>query len=144
MGYADIDPVLREGFQRTLPFKWNELTIQSPAEASFMADALSHGVGPHGFSIPVVTKHGHRALFSMSFSRSEQEWANFLTTNRSTLIQIANRLHRRGIWRESAIPDDKRARVSALDRARQGQQRDRRHFAHFSAYRTGLFEVGSL
>ena len=25
MGYGDIDPVLREGFQRTLPFKWSEL-----------------------------------------------------------------------------------------------------------------------
>ena len=31
MGYQDIDPVLREGFQRTLPFAWNELTIQDPA-----------------------------------------------------------------------------------------------------------------
>lgn len=27
MGYVDIDPVLREGFQRTLPFDWAELTI---------------------------------------------------------------------------------------------------------------------
>jgi LuxR family transcriptional regulator, quorum-sensing system regulator CinR len=97
MGYGDIDPVLREGFQRTLPFKWNDLTIQSPAEVSFMADALLHGIGPCGFSIPVVTKQGHRALFSLSFSRSEQEWSNFLTTNRSTLIQIANRVHRRVI-----------------------------------------------
>ena len=97
MGYGDIDPVLREGFQRTLPFRWSDLTIQSPAEVSFMADAVSHGVGPHGFSIPVVTKQGHRALFSLSFSRSEQEWVNFLTTNRSTLIEIANRLHRRVI-----------------------------------------------
>src|SRR5215467_12878782 len=60
MGYGDIDPVLREGFQRTLPFRWSDLTIQSPAEVSFMADAVSHGVGPHGFSIPVVTKQGHR------------------------------------------------------------------------------------
>src|SRR5664280_28400 len=34
MGYADVDPVLREGFRRTLPFNWNELTIQSAAEAS--------------------------------------------------------------------------------------------------------------
>jgi hypothetical protein len=50
MGYSDIDPVLRDGFHRTLPFRWNELTIQSPAEASFMADAVSHGIGPHGFS----------------------------------------------------------------------------------------------
>jgi DNA-binding CsgD family transcriptional regulator len=97
MGYGDIDPVLREGFQRTLPFKWSDLTIQSPEEVSFMADAVSYGVGPHGFSIPVATKQGHRALFSLSFSRSEQEWTDFLTTNRSTFIEVANRLHRRVI-----------------------------------------------
>ena len=27
MGYVDIDPVLREGFLRTLPFDWSELKI---------------------------------------------------------------------------------------------------------------------
>lgn len=97
MGYADIDPVLREGFRRTLPFNWNELTIQSATETLFLTDALSHGVGPSGFSIPVVNKQGHRALFSISSSRSEQEWTNFLAANQSMLIQIANRLHLRVI-----------------------------------------------
>jgi len=97
MGYIDVDPVLREGFQRNLPFDWRELTIQTAAEASFLADALSHGVGPHGFSIPVQSKHGHRGLFSISFSGSKQEWMDFLVATRSTLIQIANRLHRRVI-----------------------------------------------
>ena len=97
MGYVDIDPVLREGFRRTLPFIWSELTIQSPAEASFLADALAHGVGPHGVSIPVMSKQGHRGLFSISFSRSENEWTHFLETTLPTLIQIANRVHRRVI-----------------------------------------------
>lgn len=97
MGYVEVDPVLREGFQRSLPFNWNELTIQTAAEASFLADALSHGVGPYGFSIPVQSKHGHRGLFSISSSRSEREWMDFLAATRATLIQIANRLHRRVI-----------------------------------------------
>ena len=25
MGYADVDPVLREAFRRTIPFEWSEL-----------------------------------------------------------------------------------------------------------------------
>ena len=107
MGYADVDPVLREVFRRTLPFDWSELTIESEAEASFLADAASHGIGPHGFSIPVVSKHGHRGHFGVSFSRSEGEWSNFLATSRSTLIEIANRLHRRVIlevFREDGPP----------------------------------------
>jgi DNA-binding CsgD family transcriptional regulator len=105
MGYVDIDPVVREGFLRTLPFDWRELKIQSAAEASFLADALAHGVGPRGFSIPVQSKHGHRALFSISFSRSEKEWMNFLKSTQPTLIQIANRVHRRVI--DEVLGDDR-------------------------------------
>ena len=97
MGYVDIDPVLREGFLRTLPFDWSELKIQSPAEMSFLGDALAHGVGPHGLSIPVQSKHGHRALFSISFSRSEDEWRRFRRATQSILIDIAHRVHRRVI-----------------------------------------------
>ncbi len=97
MGYADVDPVLREAFRRTIPFEWSELTIASEAEASFLADAASHGVGPHGFSIPVLSKRGHRAHFGVSSSRSAREWSTFLSTARTTLIEIANRLHRRVI-----------------------------------------------
>lgn len=95
MSYADVDPVVREGFLRTVPFSWSELTIESAAEASFFADALAHGIGPNGFSVPVVNKHGHRGLFSVSSSQSEREWNRFLTTHRSTTIEIANRLHKR-------------------------------------------------
>ena len=105
MGYVDIDPVVREGFLRTLPFDWSELKIETAAEASFLADALAHGVGPRGFSIPVQSKHGHRALFSISFSRSEKEWADFLKSTQSTLVEIANRVHRRVI--DEVFGDDR-------------------------------------
>jgi LuxR family transcriptional regulator, quorum-sensing system regulator CinR len=97
MGYVDIDPVVREGFLRTLPFDWTELKIQSAAEGSFLMDALAHGVGPHGLSIPVRSKHGHRALFSISFSRSAEEWKAFRDFSLPMLTQIANRVHRRVI-----------------------------------------------
>jgi DNA-binding CsgD family transcriptional regulator len=97
MGYVDLDPVLREGFLRTLPFDWSELKIQTAEEGSFLMDALAHGVGPHGLSIPLQSKHGHRALFSVSFSRSDEEWMNFVKSALPTLIQIGNRLHRRVI-----------------------------------------------
>jgi len=97
MGYVDLDPVLREGFLRTLPFDWSELKIQSAAEAAFLGDALAHGVGPHGLSIPLQSKQGHRALFSISFSRSKEEWTHFVKTTQPMLIQIGNRVHLRVI-----------------------------------------------
>jgi len=97
MGYIDVDPVVREGFLRTLPFDWSELKIESDAEWAFLGDALAHGVGPRGLSIPVQSKHGHRALFSISSARSEEDWTNFVKTTQPALIQIANRVHRRVI-----------------------------------------------
>jgi DNA-binding CsgD family transcriptional regulator len=105
MGYVDIDPVVREGFLRTLPFDWSELKIETAAEASFLADAFAHGVGPRGFSIPVQSKHGHRALFSVSSSRPENEWVDFLKSTQPTLVEVANRVHRRVI--DEVFGDDR-------------------------------------
>ncbi|MFO1184470.1 MAG: autoinducer binding domain-containing protein [Bauldia sp.] len=95
MGYVDVDPVLREGFRRTLPFDWSELSISSEREGAFLMDALAHGVGPFGLSIPVRNKQGHRALFSVSSAGTPESWTAFKTANLSLLVAIANRLHRR-------------------------------------------------
>ena len=100
MGYVNVDPVLREGFLRALPFEWSELTIGTAAEGALLMDALAHGVGPFGLSIPVRSKRGHRGLFSISFSRSKDEWDEFRRKNFETLIEVANRLHRRAIAEE--------------------------------------------
>jgi DNA-binding CsgD family transcriptional regulator len=97
MNYVEVDPVLREGFQRTLPFDWSEIAITRQEEMALMIDALAHGVGPHGMSIPLVSKRGHRGLFSISFAGTPEAWAVFKEQNRDLSIQIANRIHRRVI-----------------------------------------------
>jgi DNA-binding CsgD family transcriptional regulator len=97
MGYIDVDPVVREGYLRTLPFDWSELEIQSAVERSFWADAIAHGIGPRGLSIPVRSKHEHRGLFSLSSSRSENDWKEFRQLMQPALIQVANRVHQRVI-----------------------------------------------
>ncbi len=95
--YVDVDPVLHEGFQRTLPFQWSELTVSTEKEMVFLQDALAHGVGPFGLSIPVIGKHGHRGLFSLSYSGSAEEWAAFVEASTPMLVEIANRIHQRVI-----------------------------------------------
>jgi DNA-binding CsgD family transcriptional regulator len=97
MNYVDLDPVLKEGFARTLPFDWTELKVESEAQGAFLMDALAHGVGPHGMSIPVRSKQGHRGLFSVSFARSAEEWVEFREKHFDTLLAIANRVHHRVI-----------------------------------------------
>jgi DNA-binding CsgD family transcriptional regulator len=97
MNYVDLDPVLKEGFSRTLPFDWSELKVESEAQGAFLMDALSHGVGPFGLSIPVRSKQGHRGLFSISFAGSAEEWAEFREKHLAQAILIANRVHHRVI-----------------------------------------------
>jgi len=97
MGYIDVDPVVREGYVRTLPFDWSELKIHSALEESFWTDALAHGIGPRGFSIPVRSKRGLRGLFSLSSTRSANDWIQYKKGMQSMLIQIANRIHQRVI-----------------------------------------------
>jgi hypothetical protein len=93
-GYTTIDPISREGGRSTLPFKWSEIPIKNAAEASFLQDAVSYGIGPHGYSIP-LKEHGYSGLFSISFSRSQQEWTDFLRTTENVLTRVAAQLHRR-------------------------------------------------
>ena len=97
MGYVDVDPVLREGFLRTLPFDWSELEIKTKREMEFLEDALAHGVGPFGISIPVRSKRGHRGLVSLSSSGPHEKWIAFCQQNLGMAIEVANRLHRRVI-----------------------------------------------
>ena len=94
-GYVDVDPVLREGFFRVLPFDWSELSVTRPEELALMMDALAHGIGPRGLSVPVRSKHGHRGLVSVSDARPEERWVEYRRTHLGDLIAIANRLHNR-------------------------------------------------
>jgi DNA-binding CsgD family transcriptional regulator len=95
--YVDVDPVLREGFTRMLPFQWSELTVSTAAEMTFLHDALAHGVGPFGLSVPVIGKYGHRGLFSVSSSGTPEDWQAFVESKLPLLVEIANRLHQRVI-----------------------------------------------
>lgn len=71
-GHAKIDPVLREGVLRQIPYDWREVDI--PIEAhEFLMEARKHGLGANGYSIPIVDKK-RRALFSLNSSKPPDQW----------------------------------------------------------------------
>ncbi len=94
--YVRVDPVVREGFQRQLPFFWSELTL-NPQAADLMADAIAFGLGTSGYSVPVVDKRVRRALVSLNSAMGPEVWNAFVETNRHIIIEVANRLHRKAI-----------------------------------------------
>lgn len=89
-GYLRVDPVIQGCYQKFHPIDWKRLDWSSKAARAFLQDAIKHGVGNQGFSIPIRGPNGQYALFTVSHICSDEEWEEFTRTNRRDLILIAH------------------------------------------------------
>lgn len=95
--YQDIDPVITEGFQREEPFFWSDLPIENAAHEEFFSDASEHGAGADGYSIPLTDRAMRRAMFTVTGNLTGKDWRDKIETERNTLSQIADILHRKAV-----------------------------------------------
>jgi LuxR family transcriptional regulator, quorum-sensing system regulator CinR len=72
-GYVAIDPIVRTGFRRSLAFDWSEVEIAF-SDRPFLEDALRHGIGGQGYSIPVTDRANRRALLSVNSQLPIESW----------------------------------------------------------------------
>jgi len=79
--YVLIDPVIAFGSKAVLPFDWDQLATDDPAVQAFFADALNHGVGRNGISIPVRNRRGAFAVVSFTSNHSKEEWQEYKKNN---------------------------------------------------------------
>ncbi|SDY39982.1 regulatory protein, luxR family [Citreimonas salinaria] len=89
-GYLRVDPVIQGCYQKFHPIDWKRLDWSSKAARAFLQDAIAHGVGNQGFSIPIRGPNGQYALFTVSHICSDEEWEEFTTGHRRDLILIAH------------------------------------------------------
>lgn len=94
--YIMVDPVLKEGMLRALPFNWTELTPETSALV-MMKDFQEFDLGKGGFSIPITDKKGRRALLSLNSTSSEEDWDEIITLYIDDWIELGNLLHRKVI-----------------------------------------------
>lgn len=87
--YSVIDPVIRHGVQAIAPFDWATLNRDDPALQNFFADAILHGVGRNGLSIPVRSRKNSLSLVSFSSDLPEPEWETFKASNMTNLQQLS-------------------------------------------------------
>lgn len=95
--YLRIDPVILGCFQRFHPVDWKRLDWSSKQARAFRADAIAHGVGNQGFSIPIRGPNGQFALFSVSHSCSDATWDEFTRTEQRDLILAAHYLNQKAL-----------------------------------------------
>jgi len=95
--YLRIDPVIIGCFQRFHPVDWKRLDWSSKAARAFREDAIAHGVGNQGYSIPVRGPNGQFALFSVSHNCTDDEWMTFTQKNKRNLILISHYLNQKAL-----------------------------------------------
>ncbi|MGO7345300.1 autoinducer binding domain-containing protein [Rhizobium johnstonii] len=94
--YINVDPIVREGFSRQLPFDWREIDIPDRAH-QFMVDAEMHGIGGNGVSIPIVDK-SRRSLLSVNSQMSDEEWTAIERQFLLEWIELGFLLHRKAVF----------------------------------------------
>lgn len=87
--YLRIDPVVQGCKQHFQPVDWKRLDWSGKAQRAFQADAIAHGVGHQGFSVPIRGPNGQFALFTVSHDADDVTWAAFERNSRD-LILIAH------------------------------------------------------
>ncbi len=95
--YLRVDPVILGCFQRFHPVDWKNLDWSSKAARNFRKDAISHGVGNQGFSIPIRGPNGQFALFTVSHSCDDETWTKFTDAHQRELILVAHYLNQKAL-----------------------------------------------
>ncbi len=72
--YLKIDPVVKIGMRRLLPFDWRDFGSPEGNLKSFFGEAKELGLGHQGLSIPIHGRSGDRALLSITSDLSTRDW----------------------------------------------------------------------
>ena len=67
-----LDPVSRASATAESGFFWDTLDVSDRPVRAFYHDAKSHGVGPSGYTLPIITERGDKIAISVS-SPDERE-----------------------------------------------------------------------
>ena len=109
MEYLRVDPVVIGCFQRFHPVDWKRLDWSGKPARAFQADAIAHGVGNQGFSIPIRGPNGQFALFTVSHNCADPDWAAFTKAHQRELILIAHYFNLKAMeFEKNRVPDPAR------------------------------------
>ncbi|MDT0681762.1 LuxR family transcriptional regulator [Roseicyclus sp. F158] len=89
-GYLRVDPVILGSLQRADPTNWRDLDWSSKSAKQFRADAIEHGVGNQGLSIPVRGPTGQLAVLTISHNCDDVVWNAFCEENTHDLLILAH------------------------------------------------------
>ncbi|WP_432449124.1 helix-turn-helix transcriptional regulator [Aliiroseovarius marinus] len=95
--YLRLDPVLFGCFQRFTPVVWKELDWSSKPAREMFQDALDHGLGNQGYSIPIRGPNGQFAVLTMNDTAEDAAWESFVERNTRDLMVFAHELNKKAL-----------------------------------------------
>ena len=110
--YLYIDPVVIGCFNRFDPVNWKQLNWATKAARDFLSEAVEYGVGPQGYTVPVRGPNGQYALFTVTDSRTDDEWEAFIELRKQELILVAHAFNQRALALEEGVFNSARAQLS--------------------------------
>jgi DNA-binding CsgD family transcriptional regulator len=103
--YFRIDPVVIAGRAGFLPIDWLHVDHDSPPARHFFAEAESHGVGRHGFTVPIRGPAGERALFTINSRATDRQWFDWRLDHLRDFHFLAHAFHDRAVRLAGLRPD---------------------------------------
>jgi DNA-binding CsgD family transcriptional regulator len=97
MDYLRMDPVIFGCFQRFTPVDWKDLDWSSKAAKAMFRDALDHGLGNQGYTVPIRGPQGQFALFTVNTEADDDTWAAFIAAHARDLTIFANEFNRKAL-----------------------------------------------
>jgi DNA-binding CsgD family transcriptional regulator len=91
--YIAIDPVVLGARRRFHPMDWKSLDWSSSQAREMMRDAMAHGLGNQGWSIPIWGPQGEFALFCVNHTADDRAWAEFTGRNGKELLLVSHLVH---------------------------------------------------
>ncbi len=95
--YLRVDPVIIGCFQRFHPVNWKSLDWTSKSARAFRLDAVEHGVGNQGYSVPIRGPNGQFALFTLSHTCEDAVWDKFTTDNQRDILLASHFLNQKAL-----------------------------------------------
>ncbi len=115
--YLYNDPVILGCFYRFDPVNWKQLDWSSKGAREMLRDAMDHGVGPQGFSIPIRGPKGQYAVFTLADGRNDQDWQDLIEARRKDLILVSHAFNRKALELEEGVFNLQSAQLSPRERS---------------------------
>lgn len=110
--YNKIDPVVLGCFQRFEPTNWKDLDWSSKTARDFLKDALDHGIGAQGLTIPVRGPNGQYAVLSINDNRDDRDWEEFVREHKREFMIIAYEFNKKELQFEENGADTMLSKLS--------------------------------